>query len=293
MAWSFSRYLHDLANHTWLNMRAADGFGLPLNEETITEALALTLAGDFDPSFLKVRAFNKYEEGGVKNPKPTGADWEVWVETPTGKGITLRFQAKRIFWSPKKHNAKYDGIDAAKAQTTNLIKNTGSAIPLYLFYNWQPEPGFNPHAKKRFPHASWACKSKYRMVEDWGVSVTPAFGVVSKTKPKPEDIAIMRPWGCIACSCTSALSDPTLAGRLGASLRHLFTDLTIAQDRQEDLSKISFEPSKTKPRWAEIIERERPAGVIPDRDGLREELARLGLDAVVHMQQTRPFERRE
>lgn len=279
---SLSRYLHNLAASTWTHMKDADSFGLPFNEETITEWLMLCLARTYDPSFFLVKAFNKYEEGGAKNPKPTGADLEIWVETPNGQGITLRLQAKRIFWSPKKLSAKYDGIERAKPQTRNLINYSGNAIPLYVFYNWQPD------GKNRFPHHSWKCQAPILGTPIWGASLSPAFLFLGQNKPKPAQVPLMMPWGCFFCDCKLPYRETTLAALLGNRFKDMFEQTKRTSEADQIIRDIQFQPFDIRPEWSRFFTEE-----IIEQGKLREELERRKLDTVIYIKQIREWERRE
>jgi hypothetical protein len=262
----FSNYAHRLAISTWMHLTDAGVHGLPFNEETITEWLTLCLARDFQSSFLDVTAFNKWQEGGATNPKPTGADWEVWIETPNGTGITLRFQAKRIFQS-----GKYEGLDAGKPQYLNLLKNAGAAIPLYLLYNRRATNAVSFPNRPSYCHLS--------STEDiFGVSAVRAQEVLGLKQPTPSQIPNMVPWGCLFCDCWQRFTATTLAELVGGRMRAYFERIEV---ESAAMAQIQFSPGDDKPQWVEGFEDRRG-----DLSSMILQLEELGLDVVIKIRQT-------
>ena len=88
-------YLRDVASWVWHEQGAARHHGLKLQEETITETLLLRMARECQHLGLRVRMFNRIEEGGRKKTTRVGngADWEWYVTTDYCR-VGFRVQAK-------------------------------------------------------------------------------------------------------------------------------------------------------------------------------------------------------
>lgn len=122
-------YLRLIAGWIWHEQDDAFGFGLSLQEETLTEILLLKMARDLGPVGLDVQMFKKPEEG------QNGADWEWYFEGPNCSA-GFRIQAKIL-----KHNkaspGEYKQLGLPKGQTQNLIDEAKKHRfnPIYIFYN--------------------------------------------------------------------------------------------------------------------------------------------------------------
>lgn len=123
---SMRSYLRRRAAWVWNEQRHAFIHGLTLQEETLTEMLLLRMARDHSKHGLTVKMFNKSQEG------INGADWEWIIRTPSCD-VGLRVQAKRLYHT--RTGKDYGGLDPASYQSSKLIAQAGTRIPIYVFFN--------------------------------------------------------------------------------------------------------------------------------------------------------------
>ena len=152
-------YLRGRAAWVWNEQSHAFKQGLSLQEETLTEMLLLRMARDHAKHGLSVTMFNKTEEG------INGADWEWIVRTPQCD-LSLRVQAKKLYHASK--GSDYGGLDPNSGQSTKLIANAGTSIPLYVFFNHDHgknskllrKGGEHPYRGRSYWGCSIACAKK-------------------------------------------------------------------------------------------------------------------------------------
>jgi hypothetical protein len=167
------------AGRVWREKAQAEGLGLFVNEESITETMLLNLATTFQGSGLFVRPFSKAQE------KRNGADWELWF-IQGANAVGLRVQAKRLFPS-----GKYDSLKPTGSQIATLIKRAGKCFPVYVFYN---DPSTYRHL---LPIC--ACGG-YRAPSYRGCTLSPAARVALAANNSASSIqAISVPWHCMFC----------------------------------------------------------------------------------------------
>jgi hypothetical protein len=120
-----------LAVSTWDKMGAAHCYGMPLNEETITENLLLELAIRC-PMQIKVIPFTK------KRENTNGADWEWWFWVGE-KAIGCRVQAKKLDSSTARYEAlKYKPKGQSQIDKLVSVAATDRLVPMYCFYAFMP-----------------------------------------------------------------------------------------------------------------------------------------------------------
>lgn len=205
-------YLRHRAGWVWREQARAFSHGLSLQEETLTEMLLLRMAHDHASHGLTVTMFNKYQEG------LNGADWEWIIRTPSCE-IGLRVQAKRLFHSAT--GKEYGGLDPKSSQVDKLIKQAGSSIPVYVFYNH--ELGTNSALLKEGGEAP------YRGRSFWGCAVAGAHAVKKANSNSLKVLQkIIKPWHHLvtdkgACGVAAALgvSPDYLKDTMPASRREL------------------------------------------------------------------------
>lgn len=187
-------YLRQRAGWVWREQARAFSHGLSLQEETLTEMLLLRMAQDHAAHGLSVTMFNKHVEG------INGADWEWIIRTPACE-ISLRVQAKRLFHANT--GKEYGGLDPKSSQVDKLIKQAGSCIPVYVFYNH--EYGINSALLDQ------GAEPPYRGRSFWGCAIAGAHAVKKANSNSLKDIKkIMKPWHHLvsaqgACGVTAAL----------------------------------------------------------------------------------------
>lgn len=173
-------YLRDVASWVWHEQGAARHHGLKLQEETITETLLLRMARECQHLGLRVRMFNRIEEGGRKKTTRigNGADWEWYVTTDYCR-VGFRVQAKVLSSELTKKGAlsigKYKGLLDDRKQTSALIKDAAASKcnPIYVFYNhsWVSDRAIFSSSRHAFPVVPG----------DWGCAVAKAAFVQSQT----------------------------------------------------------------------------------------------------------------
>lgn len=238
-----------------------DAFSVPigLNEETITEMLLLNLAREFAGRGIEVRSFTKYEEGtSYRSGAPTAADWEWRFEGPSGRGKTVRIQAKRLYM----RDGNYGGLDGTGQQRKTLVSSSGAAIPLYVLYNG-PSPllvtggrvAAFPFLNPRGPRY---CYWPYYDLELWGCAVAAEPDVPSKNKPEPSDFAKMEPWHALVCDCAHHGSTD-----LGISVSNNLERIYGA--RRDGISATPrFEPDEKRPWWVAPLMESQPIEDLPE-----------------------------
>lgn len=171
-------YLRRQAGWVWNEQARAFSHGLSLQEETLTEMLLLRMAHDHAAHGLVVTLFNKNQEG------VNGADWEWIIRTPSCE-IGLRIQAKRLYHSATKKD--YGGLDPTSSQIDTLIKQAGSTLPVYVFYN---------HAfGKNSALLQKGGEAPYRGPSFWGCAVAGAHAVKRANSNSLKALrTIMKPW---------------------------------------------------------------------------------------------------
>ncbi len=261
-----------MARWTWNKLGSAERLGVAYNEETVTENLLLKIAQRHRWQGLEVRSWTKIEEGkGTSKTygKATGADWDFWISDWAGRGVQVRVQAKRQFSS-----GKYDSLNGGSKQFSDLWNNRGSAIPIYLFYNW---------------HATFGNRSRICAPSDqahWGCSFAPHPAIPKIKAPSPADIKVMRPWHCLFCQCGSSSSKiSTLPDYVGRALKSAYMDRRVdASEGALALNFEHFEPKRSPPDWMPLTERG-SEGV----ERLQAYLKKHQLRGVASVKQTQPI----
>lgn len=225
----------DNAREVQRDMDDASRLNISRNEVTITEDILLNLARVHSPHNLKIKTYTQIEEG------INGADWEFWFCNSQGFGVAVRVQAKKLY-----KNGKYDSLfnnkNKGSIQCQKLIKNAGTSIPIYVFYN-----GLNNFVIPLKWLISQSCRPSCSMISDWGISMCSANTVnaaLSDGNTYPINLNMV-PWHYLVCpkSCTQNPSNFDLPSIVGASLQSLFMD----GDRKYD--QHNFDPTKKRPSW--------------------------------------------
>jgi hypothetical protein len=246
----------ELAAWTSNKLNKADRLQMAFNEETITESLLLKLAERHAWRDLSIRAYTKQEEGtGTPKTggKATGADWSFWFGNTKRKGVEVRIQAKRMFTE----SGQYESLDGNGSQIKKLLKNAGSSIPLYVFYN---PPVSDRHQWMPHIERHWcACALGWPLwgnLSDWGCSYSPVTAIPKTKKPKPSDIKWMMPWHCLACGCCLKHGNSaSLPERIASVLEGAYEQAGKLQDdeRFANSPQISFKLKET-PEWVNLLE---------------------------------------
>ena len=174
-------YLRDVASWVWHEQGAARHHGLKLQEETITEMLLLRIARECEDLGLRIKMFNRIQEGGRKDLGivGNGADWEWFVDTDYCH-VGFRIQAKVLSseLTPVRGAVsvgRYEGLHDDRQQTDDLIADARKwkANPIYVFYNhsWVAD-----RALFSAPNHSYSVRPG-----DWGCAVATA-SFVKNTK---------------------------------------------------------------------------------------------------------------
>lgn len=161
-------YLRYVASRVWYEQSDARHHGLKLQEETITEMLLLRMAHECQHLGLRVRMFNRIEEGGRRKTKRVGngADWE-WYVTTNYCHVGFRVQAKVLSSGLTQKDAlsigKYAGLLNDHNQTNTLIQDAANSKcnPIYVFYNhsWVSDRALFSASRHPFPvePGDWGC----------------------------------------------------------------------------------------------------------------------------------------
>lgn len=161
-------YLRYVASRVWYEQSDARHHGLKLQEETITEMLLLRMAHECQHLGLRVRMFNRIEEGGRRKTKRVGngADWE-WYVTTNYCHVGFRVQAKVLSSGLTQKDAlsigKYAGLLNDHNQTNTLIQDAANSKcnPIYVFYNhsWVSDRALFSASHHPFPvePGDWGC----------------------------------------------------------------------------------------------------------------------------------------
>ncbi|MBO6857451.1 DUF6615 family protein [Roseibium sp.] len=198
------RFFRQQAGWVWNRQAQAFTHGLSLQEETLTEMLLLQIAKRGAQDGLKVKMFSRAEES------INGADWEWFFRTPEC-GIGFRIQAKRLY---RNENAegRYGGLKKASSQADDLINQSGSNNPIYVFYNHS----WTLDSQSRF----WGNDYEFRGPSMWGCSVAKASFVRSVGDNKIAKLhSGMLPWhklfdGPSKCPVAGAFDDMRGEGEL-------------------------------------------------------------------------------
>ena len=174
VGFAIQRYLRLRAGWVWNQQNRAFRHGLSLQEETITEMLLLRMAKDRSKHGMRVRMFNKRQEG--KN----GADWEWFIRTRYCS-LGLRVQAKRLYHRDTAGDKDYGGLDPDSSQIDTLISKAGSKLPVYVFFNHNH--GTNSRLLKA-GSSSW----EYQGRTFWGCSIASAHEVKKANSNKLKDM---------------------------------------------------------------------------------------------------------
>ena len=177
-----------LAVDVWERLKAADDFGIPQSEETITDIVTLDLAR------AATQFFEVYKAVGDEEAEK-GFDFELWIRNGGGGWWRYSIQAKKLSGTYQQlrykvsHN-RYQ-IDILK----DFARSQGS-IPLYVFYN---------HVSSQDAEAAWHC----RLAIDGpqlGCSVVPLHIVrpfhepyVRRTFRALHSTLSSLPWRCLVC----------------------------------------------------------------------------------------------
>lgn len=212
--YGLQQYLRGVAQSVWRDQDEARHYGLKLQEETITEMLLLRMARECNHLGLKVKMFNRIEEGGDKRTGKAGngADWEWYVTTPFCQ-VGFRVQAKVLSSDVNSSSGlldpgKYAGLLAGRAQTKALIDDAARSgwNPIYVFYN---HPWISDRALFSSSHHPFQV-----MPGDWGCAVATAKFVQATPGNRLLDMLTgMRPWhrffgwerGCISLKAMSEM----------------------------------------------------------------------------------------
>lgn len=257
----------ELAAWTSNKLSKADRLKMAFNEETITESLLLKLAERHAWRDLSIRAYTKQEEGtGTAKTggrgKATGADWSFWFGNTNRQGVEVRIQAKRMFTE----SGQYESLDGSGSQIKKLLKNAGSSIPLYVFYNppVSDRHQWMPHIERHWFTCgfAWPC---WGNLSDWGCSYSPVTAIPKIKKPKPSDIKWMMPWHCLACGCClEHVAFVSLPERIASVLQSAYKEVGEIVNNKNDV-EISFE-LKDPPEWVNLLDQDSARG-----DGKNEE----------------------
>jgi hypothetical protein len=231
---SLRDYLRQRAAWVWNEQGYAFNHGLVLQEETLTEMLLLRMARDHSKHGLVVNMFNKTEEG------INGADWEWIIRTPSCE-LGLRIQAKRLYH--KSTSEDYGGLKLKSPQVDKLIKQAGTSIPLYVFFNH--DHGMNSKL------LNGGDEKPYRGRSYWGCSIASAKKVKDAKSNKLSALKKhMKPWHRLltefgSCDAQNALGITQTA-----------RDASLPQSRREIIERIN-----DRDFMAQYIQREELAGV--------------------------------
>lgn len=258
------------ADWVWQHMGDAFRLGLGFNEETMTEMVMLNLARQFSGRGLEIKTFTKREEGiSYKGGPRTAADWEFRFENDYRQGITLRIQAKRLYM----RDGNYGGLDGTGTQITDLVKNSGTAIPLFVLYNGPSPHLTGPSWRSSFPFLKWkarrkSCSWPHYMPELWGCAIAAPDHVPARLKPRPIEFTRMEPWHMLVCNCRDSgarLRQP-IAQTIGQNLKAIFETMPSDADGASlsDSTNYNFEPDDNSPGWAAMLREGLPVIELPE-----------------------------
>lgn len=267
---NFCQSFRDRAREVQRDMDDALSLGIARNEDTITESLLLNLARNHPSHELNIKSFTRSAEG------INGADWEFWISNGNGLGIALRVQAKRLFPSGKYESLFHQSKTQVRKSTNQcreLIKNAGSSIPIYVFYNSL----FNFRLPLSWTYQFLGCHSIF----DWGISMCGAYTVEDAIKRKcnKQEFLSMVPWHYLVCAecCSDKPNQFDLPTIVGNSLRLLFE-----ADDGAVHEPYNFQPNNNPPNWVKFLKE-------PDYTNnsiLDEYMLEFNLRGIVIMEQT-------
>lgn len=204
----------ECAAWTWSFLRDGLITRITPSEETITETNLIELRKRH-PNQVWTEKFPHHKE------KRTGADWELWLGSPSG-WLALRVQAKKL--DPVSLTYKeLDYPNGTGRQLRTLMKNAARRrlIPMYCFYNyWNPDPSI-----------PWNCKTyPKRSQELQGCMIASADHVKICVAARARDLRSIAkkalPWNClVCCEGYSDIPNPDLTQRASGLLRK-FWNLT-------------------------------------------------------------------
>ncbi len=240
------------------------------NEETVTENLLLELAERHSGRNLEIRSYTKPEEGtGTKatNNLPTGADWAFWFGDTNNKGIELRIQAKRLF-----NSGKYESLDGNGQQIEHLMKNCGSAIPLYVFYNSKALHKNRFVDETFFGNLEYFHNHHFHYHTNLGCTFAPVTSIPQKNKPLHNEINRMYPWHVLVCHCQGSEDEtkslPNLPHRIASSIQRAYNlnenGKNLSQDTStygENIKLLQIHSENEAPEWVRLLHqaKERPS----------------------------------
>lgn len=263
-------YLRSLAHWVWTEQDAAFHFGLKLQEETITELLLLRIARECVDWPLKVRMFNKFQEGGSSKRKiiGNGADWEWYFATPACN-IGFRVQAKVLHCKTtrEKRNLSrgiYGGLKSDGKQADELIKSASRDHynAIFIFYN---HPWISNRDLFRPFHSPYSTSPG-----DWGCSVAPAKSVLEARDNKLSTlIPHMIPW------------DRFFGFGRRCRAQDAFRDLGVEQEILLDTPR---------PEWLSMIDQSGQEGEVDGESDINRYLTARGLAGVAYFELLDDFE---
>jgi hypothetical protein len=155
--------LEQLSADTWDRIRYSEELNISFGEESITDLNLLEIKKSRTNS-IHVIKFTKQQEALV------GIDWEWWIGSRQKGWLRYAVQAKKINSKSRRYDSighKIDGLLQLNILEEFAYKVSGSAIPIYCFYNYIN----NPSPK---PNLHWHCNSQYDE-RQLGCTVTPSF----------------------------------------------------------------------------------------------------------------------
>lgn len=258
-------YLRELAAWVWTEQDDAFHYGLKLQEETITEMLLLRMARETVGTPLKIRMFNKTEEGGSSQHGivGNGADWEWYFDTPVCQ-IGFRIQAKVLSYelTPTRKALSrgiYAGLKNDGEQAKDLIKaaRADKYNPIYVFYNhpWVANRYLFSASHSPFPGAR----------TDWGCSVATATAVRDLLDNRLSALfPHMMPW------------DHFFRIEPGCGAQNAFRTLGSEQE---------FQFETPRPEWLPMLLHPEEESALPDGgSGLQSYLTKRGLKGVAYFE---------
>lgn len=281
----FCRSFQHEACKVWQDMSDAKQFGMPRNEETVTEELLLSLAREHQGRGLSVKAYTKQEEA------TTGGDWAFWFSDLRGLGIGARIQAKRLFSRSGRYESLFHQSDAQKKQgkpTPNqcqtILDYQDGLIPIYIFYN--SDALLKSLLLPFYRYWPYYLFFYFRSAA-WGISAASALAVKQANwgkNNKPVDF-FMAPWHCLVCEECWAVTatGKSLPELVSHGLKKLFEGSPKGAEIGADLReyKISFELTDKPPKWARLL-----TDGDDDRERLTSEMRERGLRGVAVLAQT-------
>jgi hypothetical protein len=248
----FRVYMRQLAGWVWKEQAAAHGFGLSLQEETITEVLLLEMARKLSPLGLNVRMFSKPQEGGrVRRTKvieadgteteveeviieAEGADWEWFVEGPDGCMASFRVQAKKLYKDTPIKEGRYGGFKPGDRQIQDLIDRAVGSNPIYVLYNHPDVRNSSLFGPSRQPD--------FFGRDCWGCAVTTAQFMKHASSEK---LALIKP-GTVPWHRFFSIGSPC---RPKMAMEEIAGKISLTDDEKPQ----SFIQATTRPDWVGML----------------------------------------